>query len=257
MAQNLFPFFERNRIMRKEFLWALRDYSYGFMQLEYEKYTDGILEGLDLHVTKDEIKIGAGMVKYHNRIILFEKEEIVPYEPAEQFRSLKLKMKQEKTKDYILNGGEPFLDADLELKEDELEICRFKLKAGARLRNHYTDFYDLETEFDTVNLVNAAWAAIGKPGICPVITKYFATEAIKHKLDSRDFSFAALCLNTTKSIARDIIAAYIRAKLEIENAEFTNQQIFGHLDMILRNIQHGTQLRPARQYKKKREIIVD
>lgn len=258
MARNIYPLFERNRLMRKEFLWALRDYSYGFMQLEYEKYADGILEGLDIHVTKDEIKIGTGIVKYRGSIIIFEKEEMLHYEPTEQFRSLKLKMKQEKSsEDYILNSGEPFLDADLECKEDEFEICRFKLKAGARLRNNYIGFYDIETEFDTVNLVNATWAAIEKPGLSPVITRYFAKEAIKCKLSSRDSSFIALCLNTTKSIAPEVVAEYIRAKLEIENMEFTNQQTFEHLEMILRNIQDGTELRPARKYKKKREIIVD
>lgn len=258
MAENIYPLFERNRIMRKEFLWALRDYSYGFMRLEYEKYADGILEGLDLHVTKDAIKIGTGIVKYHDSIILFEKEELISYEPTEQFRSLKLKMKQEKkSDDYILNSATPFLDADLERKEDEIEICRFKLKAGARLRNDYIGFYDIETEFDTVNLVNATWAAVEKPGLCPAITRYFAKEAIKCKLHSRDASFTALCLNTTKSIAPDVVAEYIRAKLEIENMEFTNQQTFEHLEMILRNMQDGTELRPARKYKKKRQIIVD
>lgn len=259
MAKNIYPLFERNRIMKKEFLWALRDYSYGFMRLEYEKYADGIIEGLAIDVTGDAIRIGTGIVKYKNNIILFEKPEIVPYEPTERYAALKLKMKQEKiSEDYILNSAEPFLDDDLERKQDEIEICRFKLKAGSRLRSSYIAFYDIETEFDTINLVNATWSAIEKPSFCPVITRYFAKEAINCKLENpRDAFFCAMCLNTTKAIAPEVIAGYIREKLEIEEPVFTNQQIFAHLEMILRNIQDGTELRPTRKYKKKREIIVD
>lgn len=259
MARNIYPLFERNRIMKKEFLWALRDYSYGFMRLEYEKYADGIIEGLDVRVAKDEIRLGTGIVKFEDSIILFEKEEILPYHPVEEFRSLKLKMKRQPCQeDYILLAAEPFLDEDMERKADELEVCRFKLKSGARLRNSYVAFYDIETEFDTVNLVNATWAAIGGPGICPTITRYFAKAALKTGLaNPHDAYFCALCLNTTQAIAPDVIAAYIRVKLELDTETFTNRQVFDHLELILRNLQNGTELRPPRPQKRHRQIIVD
>ena len=39
--QNLYPLFERNRVLKKELLWALRDYSFGQLQLKYADYGDG------------------------------------------------------------------------------------------------------------------------------------------------------------------------------------------------------------------------
>lgn len=48
MAQNIYPLFERNRIMKKEYLWSLRDYSFGFMKVQYAEFSDGILTGCGL-----------------------------------------------------------------------------------------------------------------------------------------------------------------------------------------------------------------
>lgn len=259
MAQNIYPLFGRNRIMKKELLRALRDYSFGFMQLEYQKYANGILEGLDIDVTGTEIHIGSGLIKFNDFIFLLTEKQTVPYEPMERLAGLKLKISSKKiSEDYILYQAEPILDEDLKLKEDEIEVCRFKLKSGARLRNDYVGFYDIETEFDTINLAHATWAGIGKPSLSPVITTYYASAAMQCTLeDPRDFIFCSLCLNSTKAITRKIIEAYIRASLELDDLEFTNQQMFEFLELMLRNIQNGTQLRPARKIKKQRQIIVD
>ena len=40
MIQNIYPLFERYRILKKEYLWSLRDCSFGFMQVEYAEYAD-------------------------------------------------------------------------------------------------------------------------------------------------------------------------------------------------------------------------
>jgi hypothetical protein len=46
------------------------------------------------------------------------------------------------------------------LKEDELELGRFKLREGAVLRSDYTDFFDLITEYNTINVINVEYAGI-------------------------------------------------------------------------------------------------
>ena len=48
--QNLYPLFERNRILKKELMWSLRDYSFTHIQLEYQAYADGMIKGCDLEV---------------------------------------------------------------------------------------------------------------------------------------------------------------------------------------------------------------
>ena len=259
MAKCIFPLFGRHRILKKELLWALRDYSYGFMRLEHEAYADGILTGLDLRAEEGALVLGTGMVKYQDSIVLFEKPELVPYAATDAYVSLKLKMRRDQVaEDFIVYEAAPFLDADLARKPDELEVCRFKLKAGARLRTRHTDFFDIETEFDTVNLAEATWAGIDEPSLCPAITRRFALEAMRCRLtDARDLLFCNLALQTMKALHRLTIAEYVRSKLELEEDAFSNRLLFEHLGLILRNLRDGTERRPPRRQQKKRQIFVD
>ncbi len=48
--QNLYPLFEQNRILKKELLWSLRDYSFSHIQLEYQEYGQGIIQGCGIRV---------------------------------------------------------------------------------------------------------------------------------------------------------------------------------------------------------------
>ena len=67
------------------------------------------------------------------------------YKPTEVYVSLKFRVKSKnELPDYTRYVTEFVLDGNLERAENELEMCRFKLKEGARLR----------TEFDTVNLAD-------------------------------------------------------------------------------------------------------
>lgn len=259
MAKSIFPLFGRHRILKKELLWALRDYSYGFMRLEYEPYADGILTGLELDVQEGALVLGTGMVKYKDSIVLFEQPEIVRCEATEVYVALKLKMRREKVgEDFIVYEANPFLDADLERKTDELEVCRFKLQPGARLRTRYTCFADMATEFDTVNLAEATWAGMGEQSLCPAITRRFALEALRCGLtEAEDLLLCNLALQTPKALHRKTIVEYVRSKLELEETEFSNRQLFDHLALVLRNVQEGMELRPPRRQQKKRQIFVD
>ena len=60
--QNLYPLFERNRILKKELMWSLRDYSFTHIQLEYQAYADGMIKGCDLEVRGNELVVGKGIV---------------------------------------------------------------------------------------------------------------------------------------------------------------------------------------------------
>ena len=43
--QNLYPLFGQNRILKKELLWSLRDCSFAQLQLRYQDYGQGFLQG--------------------------------------------------------------------------------------------------------------------------------------------------------------------------------------------------------------------
>ena len=46
-------------------------------------------------------------------------------------------------------------DEELELGENQMEMCRFYLREGSALRDSYKNFADMSTEYDTVNLICA------------------------------------------------------------------------------------------------------
>ena len=117
--------------------------------------------------------------------------------------------------------------------EQELELARFKLQAGARLRSDYVDFYDYETEFDTVNRIYVPYAAPDHPGIWPQILKSFARELLKYAVtDPWDCAFCLQCLQRKEAMPYEAVRAYLHARLG-QNKEYTNMQMYGALKRIL------------------------
>lgn len=260
MVQNVYPLFGRGRILKKEFLQSMRDYSYGFIRLEYQKYSNGILEGCDISVSEQEISIGPGIVKYGDFIYLITEAQAIPYTHTGRLQCLKLQLHWKRvSEDYLNYTAELALDETPELAEGEVEVCHFKLKEGFRLRDQYVDFYDIETEFDTVNLTGATWSGIGKTTLSPVITELFAKEAKKCALQNPwDIQFCGMCMNTTKALRREVIEDYVRARLDLPGEErLDNEKLFEYMEMILRNIRQGTELRPERKIKRRHTVYVD
>lgn len=100
--QNLYPLFERNRILKKELLWSLRDYSFSHVQLEYLEYGQGIIRGCDIKVQGEELVVGPGMIKYGQFICLMMEEQRIHYEPSDQIQYLKIKITVDRrSADYI------------------------------------------------------------------------------------------------------------------------------------------------------------
>ena len=131
------------------------------------------------------------------------------------------------------------MDDKIDLRENELELCRFKLKKGSRLRNDYTGFADIQTEFDTVNLATSTWAGDEVQSFSKPALRLFAKEAFQNSLKNIwDVSFCMECLNSD-TMHRQIIEAYIANRLDIPAQGITNVQIFEYLVLILRRIQTG------------------
>lgn len=213
--QNIYPLFERNRILKKEHLWSLRDYSFAHVQMEYRSFEDGILDGCEPAVRGEELVIGEGMVKHGGFIYLVTEEMTVPYEPTGELTVLKLRMGEDRQPgDFIRYRLEPFLDGNAEKKEDELELCRFKLRHGSRLRDCYKDFDDMVTEYDTVDVTEAEWGGPGGRTLPPAVTGYFARLVLEENGSSpEDISFAYLCLSLQRAVPKRVLEHYIRNRL--------------------------------------------
>lgn len=244
--EHIYPAFERGRIMKKELLWALRDYSYSALQLQYADYPDGIISGCGIRIEDDFLCVKPGIIKCQDFIFLITEEEKIEYSSTEFLVSLKFRLiEREVLSDYVRYVTEFVLDENLERKRNELEVCRFKLKEGARLRTEYKDFFDIETEYDTVNLVNATWTSARGNTLSKEVTDYFAKKVLEcENADDKDIHFAYLLLQSKEAVNFQIIKDYIFRKTGAkEIGMFMNSETAFHkLEEILEGIRRGTDI---------------
>ena len=150
MFQNIYPVFEPKRLLKKEMLENLRDFPRSLFGLQYQNYSDGILYGCDITGTETGMILLPGILCYKGVPYFLERPYPVSCKAEGKMAYVKVHF-WDKT---IGSGGEEYLsqiivDEQEPDAEQELELARFKLQAGARLRSDYVDFYDYETEFDT------------------------------------------------------------------------------------------------------------
>lgn len=240
--EHIYPAFERGRIMKKELLWALRDYSYSALQQQYQNYPDGILSGCGIRIEEHLICIGQGMIKCQGFIFLITKEERVEYSPTDKYISLKFRLiEKEELPDYTRYITQFVLDDALERQPNEIEICRFKLKEGAKLRTDYKDFFDIQTEFDTVNLADATWSAAGGNTLSKEITDYFARKVMEcEKAEAGDLQFAYFLIQSKEAVRYEVLADYVRRKTGGAVRCDGTREMFCALEDILELIRRGS-----------------
>lgn len=253
--ENLYPKFERNRILKKEQLMAIRDRCFGYLETEYLEYGEGIVTGCRIQVEGYELVVGPGMLKCGEFIYLLE-EERIGYEPKEGVQYLKLRRKGEKD---LPDGAVYEMGLVLEMsgsrEEYEYELCRFHLREGARLRQEYTDFYDMGTEYDTVNVIHGSWSGLGGKGIAPSVTRQFAEELLRReRLEAEDYGFACQCLCQRGAMPLKVVETYIQRRTG--EASAGRQRVYEMLCRILEEA-GGTRRRTGGSGKGRRQILVD
>lgn len=254
------PVFHKGRILSQEILETMRDTVWDFPWVQYMELTDGIIKPCTIQITEQELIIGKGLLKWQDRLYTMMEPIHVPYEATEQWRGLKIHFFPENpSKDFILFQTEILLDENtIVQKEDEMELCRFKLKAGSRLRQDYVDFHDLDTEFDTLNILHVPYAGVEKKTVSPFVTRYFAKEAYPLTVNMPfDNAFAGLCLNSRTPIDRELILGYIRARLGREDADLPNNEIYRCLSVILADIHKGIAVDGYNRRQHNRKILVE
>lgn len=235
MFRNIYPVFEAKRLLKKEMLDNLRDYPRKLLEIRYQDYCDGILSGCELEPADKGLRILPGILCHKGMPYIQEEPCVVPC--CADGREVYLKVRfLDKT---ICAGQEEYLsqtyvDGRAPEPNYELELGRFKLQPGARLRTEYTGFSDYATEFDTVNRIYVPYAAPGRQGIWPGLLKCFAGEMMRLNIqDPWDCAFCMECLQLGEAMAYDAVKAYLNIRLGQE-AEYTNEEIYGALKKILR-----------------------
>lgn len=235
MFQNIYPVFEAKRLLKKEMLENLRDFPRTLFDLQYRGYSDGILTGCGVKGNGAGLTILPGILLYRGVPYFMDK----PYPVSCKAEGKLVYVKVHFWDKAIGAGGEEYFsqvvaDEQEPDAEQELELARFKLQPGARLRSEYVDFYDHETEFDTVNRIHAPYAAPGHVGIWPQICQSFAEELVKYPVtDIWDSAFCLSCMQLTGAMPYEALRTYLNMRLG-RKGEYTNGQAYAALKSILR-----------------------
>ena len=273
MIENKYPIFGHGQVISKQALDLLRDNPSELTELFYLDRKDGIISGFNI-ITDAESKrviITKGILKCGGKIFWMNEDYKFDMPEIENRYILKVKLFSdfEERKFYIrsadflleiLNNEENIeikneddvetgfdLDNQLEInyekfentgrkKIGEIEITRFITRVGAELRNDYNSFIDLRRDFNLLELINTKYSSKHELGtLHPKILKLFGKEASKKEnLDIYDVNFYVNCLNG--NVERDVIIAYINLKLQMENENYSNEELYQYLVEILENL---------------------
>ncbi len=244
MFEHKIPKFTPKRALSREILFSMRDIAYQEQSVRYAEYCDGIITGCALYEENMKIGVQNGLVKFGGRLYILNEKLDLPYQPTDEWTMLKICFgTQIPSRDFIHYSGKLVLDNGLRVQANEMELGRFKLKKGSRLRTNYMNFRDMETEYDTVNLLHVVQAAPGEPTVSPKITRLFAQEAFPFLCDHpMDISFCSICLGSEQAVSRNYIQWYISRRMNTDYKHLDNLQIHRCLTDILEAIRTGITL---------------
>lgn len=259
MFENRYPLFNSGRLLKINMLEELRNFPRGVFEAWFKGYSDGIICGCDVEISDNYIKVLKGIIKHNDVIYILKEESKIEYTCNNKLMILKVKFLPEMLEsDFKINSTEIGLTENLELGENEIEICRFKLRTGAKLRINYTDFNDLSTEYDTVNTIYAPYAAYGESSLSPEILRRFGKELLSCNLsEAWDISFAMMCVQNKDTIQKEIIVSYLVYKLNIEVRDYSNEELYYYLLDVLKSAKGSNSGHGRRGGGKFKKILID
>lgn len=237
MFRNIYPVFEVKRLLKKEMLENLRDFPRELFDIQYRGYSDGILLGCELEAVESGLRVMPGIIYYKGIPYFLEKPFMVSCRAEGKLVYLKVRFLGKtigsKQEEYFT---QIYVDERVPDPNCELELGRYKLQIGARLRTEYVDFYDYVTEFDTVDRVHVIYAAPGQHSIWPQLLKCFAKELMHFPIQNPwDSAFCLSSLQLEAAMPYETVKAYLNVRLR-QDREYTNEQIYSALKSILRKV---------------------
>ncbi|MBW6409692.1 hypothetical protein [Clostridium weizhouense] len=259
MFENRYPLFESGRLLKIDMLNELRDYPRIFIDIMLKEYCDGIVFGCSIDVLDDFLLIGKGIIKHDGIIYILKEDTKIKYACNNKLTVVKVKFLPEMVeKDFIENCTEIHLDDEAKLNENEMELCRFQLREGAHLRINYTGFEDLSTEYDTVNIINVPYSTKRTTGLSPIILDMFGRELIKCNINEAwDITFATMCIQNKDSIEKDIIINYLLYKLNIQERNYSNEELYLYLLEILKKQTEDLGMNNNHKRGRFKKILID
>lgn len=255
MFINDYPLFIPKKILKIDMLENLRDYPRDMIRIFYQNYSDGIITGCDIKINEMELILKPGIIKFGGVIYMLNEEVKMTYKPTNSLVYFKIRFeKEKKEKNKIINETELVIEEE-ELAENEMELCRFRLQNGARLRDKYINLGDFNTKYDTINRLYVPYAAEGKSTIWIDFLRYFAREIIKKQAETLDVTFAMHILGSSGYVNREYIESYINQRLGHYGNEYTNKEIYENLALISDMVKQGERIAKG-AIKKERKVLL-
>ena len=259
MAFVKLPVFERGMVLTHEMLEQLKNYSQDMGNISYTDYSDGVVSGCQVLVEGMRITLKRGIVCFEGNVIPVPEGLSALVSPCNVWHALCLQISEPyNEKNFRGVDIELVVVTDVSQIGNKIELCRFRMQEGAHMRNVYRDFNDLNTEFDTLNVIYAKWAGYKSSTVSSVVLEEFAKEAIRKGVQNPlDINFIQQILNLDgRSMNRQTIEFYIAIRVGRPYKEMTGLEIFMGLAEILRNLVPTGERMPVRQ-RDERRIIVD
>lgn len=251
------PIFQKKRLLRIEMLEQLRDYPRNYLKLLYGGYSDGIICGCQVTWDNGQLEISPGILCHAGKLYFMENTYRTECIAEDKLKYLKVQFMTEIHEEGKIEGNTRIILDDR--KPDaacEMELCRFRLQEGARLRDSYKNFEDYATEYDTINRIHVPYASYGRPIIWPEILKQFAEEILEiRNNDVYDTSFAMNVLANQGEIPADCICSYLKIRLDNKDTENRNIDIYKGLREVLRREMTGRPFRPSENNEQRSVLL--
>lgn len=213
--RQVFPIFEEGRLLKKDALDLIRDYAPDFFSLLFKNYGNGVIAGFSIRKEEGKVAVGPGILKHGDSFLCMRNEVGLPYDLYGQEAQVAIrKAENSRTADFRTEKYRITLGPVSPPGEELYELGRFRLERGAKLRcaGDYKDFRDLETEFNTLNLIHVKYACDNGSGLSPLILRLYGEGIIASpKAEPLDLSFATACLSGG-GVSCGLVRSYLGAR---------------------------------------------
>ncbi len=252
------PLFSKGKILTGEMLQVMSDYAITAHESTYLGYSDGIIKGCNITVSDNILMVNPGMILYGGHLYLITKVIEIPYEPKNKWVALRIEFEEELvTNSFLVREINIKFSQELESDKHCIELCRFNLREGAKLRTKYQDFADRNTEYDTLNTIYATYSAWKRPTLDYDILYHFASEAVKiSSISDKNIQFCQQIFAANgSSVNRNLIEMYISQHKQARWREYSNIEIFANLNKILKEIQNDIEEEQSPVRKRHKVIL--
>lgn len=254
------PVFQAGKVLTIEMLDALKSAIEATENQKYSGYSDGVLHGFQVEIADDYLIVDKGAFIYQEELFAVSEKTKILYAGNGETQLLVLRIgDKEKTSNFEIREAEFKLIPDGDEILSDLEIARFRLQKGARLRNQFQGLRDMNTSYDTLNLCHARWSAFGGNTMAYPILEMAAREIEKkNNTDIYDeMLLEAIYSAKGESIPGVMIDRYLKRKLGKSVDVTTPEARYKALLNAVNQMSTQEEAPRGEQQKRNNRIIID